>query len=354
MLTDEDPVIEDPAPATMVTLTGDPATTEKAAPKKAKPPPTSNVQTQPGPSRPRAAQPQPFPSQFIEEEMTYPSGSAPSGPASKFLPEKRVRKTVNYAEDTPVFDDDSDAGVTSGDYDTEDEDLASTEGGGSKGKQPASSAKATGKRPAKRARSSKAAADADVTPGDFDTEDEDPESTEERGSKTKQGKQPALSAKAAGKRPEKRARSSNAAGKQPEKRARSSKAAGKRPEKRALSSTARGKQPAKFARIDNDEDPSDLDQEIGHLMNVNQEEKDLGAEGAQVVISDDESSYDSDVPEFENSVPDPDVLYHQELFAEVKRLHTERLFTRLRMEKTQCLFGPMTQVLDTVSAASCL
>ena len=302
-LTDEDPIIEDPAPATMVTLTGDPAAPGKAAPTKANPPPTSNVETESGPSRPRAPRSQPFPMQFVEEEMTYPSGPAPSGPASKFLPEKRVRKTVNYAENTAVFDDDSDA---------------------------------------------------DVTPGDFDTEDEDPESTEERGSKTKQGKQPALSAKAAGKRPEKRALSSNAAGKRPEKRARSSKTAGKRPEKRALSSSARGKQPAKFARIDNDEDPSDLDQEAGDSMNVNQEEKDLGAEGAQVVISDDESSYDSDVPEFENSVPDPDVLYHQELFAEVKRLHTEKLFTRLRMEKTQCLFGPMTQVLDTVSAASCL
>ena len=88
-------------------------------------------------------------------------------------------------------------------------------------------------------------------------------------------------------------------------------------------------------------------------MNVNEEEKDLGAEDAQVVMSDGESFYDSDFPEFEDSVPDPDVLYYQELFAKVKRLHIERLFTRLKMEKTQRLFGPMTQVLDTVSAASC-
>ena len=326
----------------MVTLTGDPAAPGKAAPTKAKPPPTSNVQAEAGPSIPRATQSssQPFPTQFLVEEMTYPSGPAPSGPASKFLPDKRLRTTTykgNYADDTAVFDDDSDADVTPGDFDTEDD----TEDRGSntkQGKQPASSAKATGKQPEKRARSSKAAGDADVTHRDFDTEDDELEYTEDRGSKTKQGKQPTLSAKAAGK--------------QPEKRARSSKAAGKRPEKRALSSTALGKQPTKFARIDNDEDPMDVEQEIGDPMNVNQEEKDLGVEGAQVVIPDDESLYDSDIPVFEDSVPDHDVLYYQELFAEVKRLHTERIFTRLRMEKTGRLFGPMTQVLDTVSAAS--
>ena len=266
----------------MVTLTGDPV---------AEPPPTSNVQTEAGPSKPRATQSssQPFPTQFLEEEMDYPSGSAPSGPAARFLPNRRNRATVNYVEDYIVDDDDSDA---------------------------------------------------DVTSGDLETEDEDPEPLEDDEDKPKHGKQPALSAKAAGK--------------QPQKRARSSKAAGKRPQKRALSSSARGKRPTKVARIDNDEDPTDVDREIGNTMNVDQEERDLGAEDAQVVLSDGESFHDSDFPEFEDSVPDPDVVYYQELFATVKRLHIERLFTRLRMEKTQRLFGPMTQVLDTVSAASYL
>ena len=304
----------------MVTLNGDPAAPEEAAPSKAEPPPTSNVQTEAGPSNPRATQSssQPFPTQFLEEELDNPSGSAPSGPASKFLPDKRFRPAVNYTEDTVVDEDHSDADVTSGDFESEDEDA-----------EPADDRRSIrkGKQPKKRARSS-------------DAEDDELESTEEREGRGKRGKRPALSAKAAGKRPEKRARSS--------------KAAGKRPEKRALSSTARGKQPTKIARIDNDEDPTDVNQEVGNPMNVNQEEKDPGAEGAQVVMSDGESFYDSDFPEFEDNVPDPDVLYYQELFAEVKRLHIERLFTRLKMEKTQRLFGPMTQVLDTVSAASYL
>ena len=290
-LTHEDIVVEDPAPATMVTLNGDPAAPEEAAPSKAKSPPTSNVQTEAGPSRPRAAQSssQPFPTQFLEDEVDYPSGSAPSGPALRLRPDRRNLRAVNYTENTVVDDDDSDA---------------------------------------------------DVTPGDLDTEDEDPESTEEREGSTKRGKRPALSAKAAGKRPEKRARSS--------------KAAGKRPEKRALSSTTPETLPTKLARIENDEDPTNVDQEGGNPTDVNQEEKDLGTEGAQAVMSDGESIYDSDFPEFEDSVPDPDVLYYQELLAKVKQLHIEKLFTRLKMEKTQRLFGPMTQVLDTVSAASYL
>ena len=289
-LTDEDPIIEDPAPATMVTLAGDPAAPEDVAAVKDKSPPISNDQTEAGPSILGAAQSssEPFPTQFLEEESAGPSGSAPSALASRFLPDKRFRPAVNYAEYTVVNDDDSDA---------------------------------------------------DVTSGGLDNEDDESESTAERDGRAKQGKRPALSAKAAGKRPEKRVRSS--------------KAAGKRPEKRPLSSTARGKQPTKVARID-DEDPTDVDQEVGDPMNVNQEEKDLGAEGAQVVLSDGESIYDSDFPEFEDSVPDPDVLYYQELLAKVKALHIERLFTRLKMEKTQRLFGPMTQVLDTVSAASYL
>ena len=312
----------------MVTLNGDPAAPEEAAPSKAK-----NVQTEAGPSRPRAAQSssQPFPTQFLEDEIDYPSGSAPSGPASKFLPDKRARRAVNYKENTVVDDDDSDADVMSGDLDNEDEDPESAEDRRSKKK---------GKQPGKRARSSKAATDADATPGHSDTEDDELESTKEREGRAKRGKRPALSAKAAGKRPEKRARSS--------------KAAGKRPEKRALSSTAPETQPTKFARIDDDEDPTNVDQEGGNPMNVNQEERDLEAEGAQVVTSDGESIYDSDFPEFEDSVPDPDVLYYQELLAKVKQLHIEKLFTRLKMEKPQLLFEPMTQVLDTVSAASYL
>ena len=311
----------------MVTLTGDPAAPEEAAP------PTSNDQTEAGPSRSRAAQSssQPFPTQFLVAETDNPSGSAPSGPASKFLPDKRVRPVVNYKVDTIVDDDDSDAYVTSGDSDNEDEDPESAEDRRSTKK---------GKQPEKRARSSESATDADVTPGHSETEDDELESPEERDGRAKRGKRPALSAKAAGKRPEKRVRSS--------------KAAGKRPEKRVLSSTARGKQPTKVARIDDDEDPTNVDQELGDPMNVNQEEKDLAAEGAQVVLSDGESIYDSDFPEFEDSVPDHDVLYYQELLAKVKSLHIERLFTRLKMEKTQRLFGPMTQVLDTVSAASYL
>ena len=319
----------------MVTLTGDPVA----------PQPTSNVQTEAGPSKPRATQSssQPFPTQFLEEETSHASGSGPSGPAAKFLPNRRNRATVNYTEDYIVDDDDSDADVTSGDFNNEDEDPEPLEEGEDEekhGKQPALSAKAAGKQPQKRARSSKAATNADITPGHSDTEDDELESTEEREGRAKHGKQPALSAKAAGK--------------QPEKRARSSKAAGKRPEKRALSSSARGKQPTKIARIDNDEDPTDVDREIGNTMNVDQEERDHGAEDAQVVMSDGESFHDSDFPEFEDSVPDPDVVFYQELLAKVKRLHIERLFTRLRMEKTQRLFGPMTQVLDTVSAASYL
>ena len=313
----------------MVTVNGDPAAPVEAAPSKAKPPPTSNVQTEAGPSRPTATQSSnlPFPAHFLEEEMDHPSGSAPSGPASKFLPDKRFRPAVNYAEDTIIDVDNSDADVTSGDFETDDED-PEDEDPEDEDLEPAEDRRSTkkGKRPEKRARSS--------------TEDDELDSTEERKGRAKRGKRPALSAKAAGK--------------QPEKRPRSSKAAGKRPEKRALSSTARGKQPTKFARIDNDEDPTDVNQEVGNPMNVNQEEKEVGAEGAQVATSDGESFYDSDFPEFEDSVPDHNVLFYQELFAKVKQLHIERLFTRLKMEKTQRLFGPMTQVLDTVSAASCL
>lgn len=283
----------------MVTLTGDQAAPEKAEPKKDKPQRAPKAQTEAGPSTKKAtpiSRRQKSPQSGEAEEHIY---SVASSSTSKAFPtERRLRPKVQKQPDDDV--------TMQSDEEEEDGSLAAS----------SPSKSLPDKRRPKSALKTQRAdvmaisgedSDAIVSAADFDSEDHDSDYIEDGGHKPKEAKQPP---------------------------------------KRALSSKAAGKQPINRVRFQSDDDRHHGEDD--DRMDVDHEEEDHRIEGAEVEDLDSDSLDDSDVEEIEDFVPDQEVLHQQELFALVKKMYDQQLFTRVK-EEDRSFHEPLKQVVDTVS-----